>query len=52
MKEQDGEDEDSDLSEESKQAVKPRKAKENMASAAREMPPDSSEEEDDGPATE
>ena len=45
------EEDDSDLSEESKQAVKPRQAKANMASAAREMPPsDSSEEE--GPVTE
>ena len=45
------EEEDSDLSEESKQAVKPRTAKANMASASREMPPDSSSDEE-GPVTE
>lgn len=45
------EEEDSDLSEESKAALKPNKAKANKASAAREMPPsDSSDEE--GPVTE
>ena len=45
------EEEDSDLSEESKNAVKPRQAKANMAAANREMPPDSSSEEE-GPVTE
>ena len=49
MKERDSDDEeDSDLSEESKQAVKPKKAKANMAAANREMPPSSSDEEDEG----
>ena len=47
----DEEQDDSDLSEESKQAVKPRTAKANMASAAREMPPSESSEEE-GPVTE
>ena len=41
------EEDDSDLSEESKAAVKPRKAKANMAAANRDMPPDSSSEEED-----
>ena len=49
MKERDSdEEEDSDLSEESKAAVKPKKAKANMAAANREMPPSSSDEEDEG----
>lgn len=41
------EEEDSDLSEESKAAIKPRVAKANMAANNREMPPDSSSEEED-----
>ena len=48
----DEEGEDSDLSEESKNAVKPRQAKNAMASAAREMPPDSSDEEEEEKAVE
>ena len=40
-------DEDSDLSEESKAAVKPKKAKAKSAAANREMPPSSSEEEEE-----
>ena len=47
MKEQGSDAEDSDLSEESKKAIKPRKAKQNMAAANREMPPNSSDEEDE-----
>ena len=49
MKEQGSDaEQDSDLSEESKNAVKPRKAKANMAAANREMPPSSSSDEDEG----
>ena len=40
------EEQDSDLSEESKQAVKARSSKAKNAAAAREMPPDSSDEDE------
>jgi len=46
MREADPDDEDSDLSEESKQNVKARKVKAKMAAANRDMPPSSSDEED------
>ncbi len=48
MKEAGSDEEDSDLSEESKNAVKPRKAKQNMAASNREMPPSSSSDEEEG----
>ncbi len=48
MKEAGSDEEDSDLSEESKNAVKPRKAKQNMAAANRDMPPSSSSDEEEG----
>ena len=45
-------DDSGELSEESKQAVKPRAAKAKNAAANREMPPSDSSEEEDGPVTE
>lgn len=58
MREQGSDEEDSDLSEESKQAVKPRAAnkaknvKANNAAANREMPPSDDSSEEEGPVTE
>ena len=45
-------DDSGELSEESKQAVKPRAVKAKNAAANREMPPSDSSEEEDGPVTE